>query len=253
MDISPCIWSLAKLQQVNISRCSFFEQKVLEEDSKLEYLRILRWVRFTYSEDTKEFFQRFPNLRSLNFIFNEPRKCPAEKIRFPRLDVLNELEEVTTYFRCGQSGKHTHQWDFHLPSSLKKLVLSYFHLSSHVLSRIARSLPNLQDLHLELASIQGGEWNMEQVIFQNLKSLTLYKMSFSEWQVNGEESFPVLEELQMEYCDELKEIPDSLGNIASLKSISLWNNYQLKDSAIKIKEYVEEMTGEDKLELIGVF
>ncbi|XP_075084745.1 putative late blight resistance protein homolog R1B-23 [Nicotiana tabacum] len=168
--LSPSNWSLAKLRHVRTDRCSVFdpyinEQTVLEEDSKLENLRILYHLQFSHSEDTEDILKRFPNLRSLGFkIFEEP-------------------------------------------------------------------------------------WNLEQVIFENLKSLTLYKMSFSEWKVNGEESFSVLEELCIQSCRQLMEIPDSFGDIASLKSISLWGKHQLKDSALKIKEYVAEMTGEDKLEV----
>ncbi|KAM3235051.1 hypothetical protein P3L10_015087 [Capsicum annuum] len=73
-------------------------------------------------------------------------------------------------------------------------------------------------------------------------------MSFSEWQVIADESFPVLEELYIK-CDKLIEIPESFGDIASLKLIKVYGSPQLKESALNIKEYVEEITGEDKLEV----
>ncbi|KAF3618373.1 putative late blight resistance protein R1-A-like isoform 2 [Capsicum annuum] len=173
----------------------------------------------------------------------------AEQIYFPRLDVLNKLERVYAQFECC-ADTHVHQFDFHFPSSLREVNFNGLDLASDEMSRTGRSLPNLQKLVLSSASIQGGkEWKMEQVTFHNLKSLELFRVSFSEWQVTADESFPVLEELEITYCTKLIEIPESFGDIASLKFISVWLSPQLKKSALKIKEYVEEMTGEDKLEV----
>lgn len=222
---------------------------MLEEELKLENLRILHKPAIFCLEDRKEIFKRFPNLRNLKFSITIPRNFRSdaidEEICFPRLDVLNELEEVSAYFSV--KWHNAHQWDFHFPLSLKKLELRRFDLTSDSLSRIAR-LPNLQKLCLHSLTIQGKEWNAEEVTFHSLKSLKLAWVSFSEWQV-GEESFPVLEELQLRHCTELTEIPDSFGDIPSLKSIALDSNPQLEDSALRIKEYVSEMTGKDKLEL----
>ncbi|PHT31831.1 hypothetical protein CQW23_28168 [Capsicum baccatum] len=76
----------------------------------------------------------------------------------------------------------------------------------------------------------------------------MWAVYFPEWQV-GEESFLVLEELQMHWCNKLMEIPETFGDITSLKSIQLHGCPQLENSALRIKEYVAEMTGEeDKLE-----
>ncbi|KAM3236325.1 hypothetical protein P3L10_016362 [Capsicum annuum] len=177
-------------------------------------------------------------------------ECSApEQIYFPRLDVLDKLEMVSASFKY-RGRTHVHQFDFHFPSSLKVVYLVGFHLASDELSRIGRSLPNLQKLRLYGASIEGGkEWNMEQVTFHNLKSLQLVYMFFSEWQVIADESFPMLEKLYIPYCTEFIEIPESFGDIASLKLISMSNSPQLEESTLKINEYVEEMTGEDKLEV----
>ncbi|KAM3236125.1 hypothetical protein P3L10_016162 [Capsicum annuum] len=229
LALSPTIWSLAKLRYVDIvSTCSVFDSDI-DKPTKL-----------------REYFQKVSSLQTLGFHMD----CSvAEQIYFPRLDVLNKLERVYAQFECC-ADTHVHQFDFHFPSSLREVNFNGLDLASDEMSRTGRSLPNLQKLVLSSASIQGGkEWKMEQVTFHNLKSLELFRVSFSEWQVTADESFPVLEELEITYCTKLIEIPESFGDIASLKFISVWLSPQLKKSALKIKEYVEEMTGEDKLEV----
>uniref|UniRef100_M0ZR33 NBS-LRR resistance protein n=1 Tax=Solanum tuberosum TaxID=4113 RepID=M0ZR33_SOLTU len=85
--------------------------------------------------------------------------------------------------------------------------LQWLSLTCNTLSRIGR-LPNLEELILEDTIIEEGkEWNMEDVTFQNLKSLKLDGMRFSEWKVDAEKSFPVLEMLDITTYDKLMEHP----------------------------------------------
>ncbi|PHT61197.1 hypothetical protein T459_34954 [Capsicum annuum] len=216
----------------------------IDKPTKLENLTTLMLLKLSCSVDSGDIFKRFPNLRILRF------RIDCTSVYFPRLDVLNKLERVYAEFECFERTR-VHQFDFHFPSNLKKVCLDGFNLTSDALSGIGRSLPNLQMLILFKGSIQGGkEWKMEQVTFHNLKSLQVYEVSFSEWLVTADESFPLLEILEIIHCNELIEIPESFGDIASLKSIRVWGSPQLKESAHKIKEYVEEMMGEDKLEFV---
>ncbi|PHT44864.1 hypothetical protein CQW23_14022 [Capsicum baccatum] len=90
----------------------------------------------------------------------------------------------------------------------------------------------------------------EEDTFENLNFLCLEEVTLSKWEF-GEESFPVLEKLQLWECHKLVEIPPNFGDIGSLKIIELVEGPQLEDSARRIKEYVEEMTGEDKLQILG--
>ncbi|XP_049354805.1 putative late blight resistance protein homolog R1A-3 [Solanum verrucosum] len=242
MVLSPCFWSLAKLRDVQMKWGALFEPTVLDEDSRLENLRTLSKLHLPGLEDTEDIiFKRFPNLQNLEVCIGQLKG----KICFPKLDVLNELEELRLYSIRNSFHEYTHGF----PLSLKKMRLQWLALTSDSLSRIAR-LPNLQELSLEDATIEEGkEWNMEDVTFQNLKYLTLVRVKFSEWQVDAEKSFPVLEELYIRRCDELMDIPDSFGDIASLELIKVRFCPQLIESTINIKEYVEEMTGEDKLDV----
>ncbi|KAL3338057.1 hypothetical protein AABB24_030308 [Solanum stoloniferum] len=244
-SLSPCFWSLAKLRDVRMNHSLF--DPFINETTVLENLTTLYELYLPGSEDTEDIiFKRFPNLQNLRVSLIPQPDCSEGKIYFPRLDVLNKLEELHLYASSWDSfGECTHA----LPLSLKTLKLRGLALTYDTLSRIAR-LPNLEELSLEDATIEEGkELKMEDVTFQNLKSLTLLKVSFSEWQVDAEKSFPVLEKLYILCCLELMDIPASFGDIASLELIKVWLSPELKGLVFDIKEYVEEMTGEDKLDV----
>ncbi|KAK6790237.1 hypothetical protein RDI58_014037 [Solanum bulbocastanum] len=245
---SPSFWSLAKLRDVRMHICALFDPYINEPtvlDSRLENLTTLHELYILGSEDTEDtIFKRFPNLQNLSVSIVHQPDCSEGKIYFPRLDVFNKLEELhlSAFSWCS-----FHEYTHGFPSTLKKMRLQWVALTSDTLSRIAR-LPNLEELILDDTIIdEGKEWNMEDVTFHNLKYLTLVRVKFSEWQVDAEKSFPVLEKLDVSSCDELMDIPDSIGDIASLELIIVWYSPQLEESIFNIKEYVEEMTGEDKL------
>ncbi|PHU13483.1 hypothetical protein BC332_14688 [Capsicum chinense] len=89
----------------------------------------------------------------------------------------------------------------------------------------------------------------EEDTFENLKYLNLTEVTLAKWEV-GEESFPVIEKLVLRKCHMLEEIPPSFGDICLLKIIKLVKSPQLEDFAKKIKQYVEDMGG-DELQVLG--
>ncbi|PHT78166.1 hypothetical protein T459_16218 [Capsicum annuum] len=189
----------------------------------------------------------FPNLQELSFILKDSWNYTTEQNWFPKLDFLTELELLNVELERSNTNW---SWNFHFPSNLKILGLHDFHLTSDSLSTIAR-LHYLEQLTLIRPIIQGEEWNMgEEDTFQKLKYLMLEELTLAKWEI-GEEFFPVLEKLELWRCHKLEEIPSSFGDIYSLKSIKLIESPQLEDSALKIKQDVEEMTGEDKLQILG--
>ncbi|XP_049387416.1 putative late blight resistance protein homolog R1B-14 [Solanum stenotomum] len=257
----PRIWDLVKLRGLFVSNCSFFdmdadESILIAEDTKLEKLKILGQLILSYSKDTEDIFKRFPNLQLLQLDVKESWDYSTEQHWFPKLDFLTELEEVIVGFESsntndsGSSAAINRPWNFYFPLNLKKLSLGGFPLTSNSLSTIAR-LPNLEELYLYRTIIHGEEWNMgEEDTFENLKYLKFHEMTLSKWEV-GEESFPSLEKLKLQGCHELEEIPPILGDISSLKIIKLVESPQLEDSALKIKEYAEDMRGGDELQVVG--
>ncbi|CAN4101955.1 unnamed protein product [Withania somnifera] len=258
----PRIWDLVKLRVLVVVSCSFFnidkdEQMPITEDSKLENLRVLKELVLSYSKNTEDIFKRFPNLQRLQFVLKESWDYSTGRYWFPKLDFLTELEflrvnkyESSNTNDSGPSVEINRTWDFHFPSNLKILQLSEFLLTSNSLSTIGR-LPNLEELFFKRTTIQGKEWNMvEEDTFEKLKYLYLAEMNLIKWEV-GEECFPMLEKLELCKCHKLKEIPARFGDICSLKIIQLVESPQLEDSAKIIKEYVEEMMGENTFQILG--
>ncbi|XP_070024582.1 putative late blight resistance protein homolog R1A-3 [Nicotiana sylvestris] len=256
----PTIWNLVKLRVLDIDDCAFFdldtdEPILVVEDSKLEKLRGLSGLKLSYSKDTEDIFKRFPNLQELSFNLKESWDCSTERYWFPKLDFLNELEHLNATFESSNTNDSAPSvatnrlWDFFFPSSLKILCLFEFPLTSDSLSTIGR-LPKLEDLYLVDTIIEGEEWNLgEEDTFQKLKCLYLDRVNLSKWEVR-EESFPVLEKLELWECRKLEEIPRSFGDICSLKSIELGKSPQLEASALKIKQEVEDMMGKDRIQVV---
>ncbi|PHT44456.1 hypothetical protein CQW23_13614 [Capsicum baccatum] len=257
----PSIWDIVKLRLLSISACSFFdlhtdEPILIAEDSKLENLRELGKLMLSYSKETEHVFIRFPNLQMLKLVLKGSWDYSTERYWFPKLDFLTELEFLKVEFETSNTNDSGHSlatnwsWDFHFPSNLKLLSLWKFPLTSDSLSTIAR-LSNLEKLFLFRTIMQGEEWNMgEEDTFENLKYLCLEEVSLAKWEF-GEESFPVLEKLALWRCHKLTEIPPNFGDIGSFKIIQLGWSPQLEDSALEIKQYVEDITGEDKLQILG--
>ncbi|PHT61490.1 hypothetical protein T459_34664 [Capsicum annuum] len=91
----------------------------------------------------------------------------------------------------------------------------------------------------------------EEDTFVNLKYLGLNDETLAKWEF-AEESFPVLEKLALWECRKLTKIPPNFGDIDSLKIIELFESPQLEDSAVEIKQYVEDITGVDKLQILDL-
>uniref|UniRef100_K4CU35 NB-ARC domain-containing protein n=1 Tax=Solanum lycopersicum TaxID=4081 RepID=K4CU35_SOLLC len=121
-----------------------------------------------------------------------------------------------------------------LPVSLLNEIGMLVHLKYLIIQTNAKDLPpSFSNL-----------CNLEILVVNNLERSCMV-LSPCFWK----KCFPMLEKLDISRCYELMDIPDSFGDIASLKFINVPYNPQFIESIFSIKEYVEEMTGEDKLEL----
>ncbi|CAN7079832.1 unnamed protein product [Brassica oleracea var. botrytis] len=88
------------------------------------------------------------------------------------------------------------------------------------------SLPNLKRIRLEKISI-----NLPDILLSplgSLEKLSLFMCSFSEVSYNIEEitipeALPSLQEIDINYCYDLEELPDWVSEVVSLKKISITN------------------------------
>ncbi|KAH0723748.1 hypothetical protein KY289_006792 [Solanum tuberosum] len=263
MVLLPRILKLSKLKHVKIHKSSFFEEeeeeeedadniqsRILEgENSKLEDLTTLSHVDISYSEGTNDALEKFPNLQHLHCTIVEPQYPPTHSDWFPKLDVLNKLESFIAIYRFYEYSVLIRQPnEYHFPSSLKELRLADFLVTPVLLSAIA-ALPQLEILEIMCSRFVEDKWDASEDIYQSLKTLSLRRVKLSEWKVDRE-TFPNLEELIVEDCYELTEIPCAFADIDTLKSIHLSNiEPELVYSALEIKKQIVEIAGEDRLQV----
>ncbi|XP_049386254.1 putative late blight resistance protein homolog R1B-16 [Solanum stenotomum] len=233
-------WEMEKLRHVEIG-AEFDKQGLFEGSSKLENLRILKNIVGFPIDRVDVLSRRCPNLQQLLIEFDGDS---ADSFHLT-LENLTQLQILDISFK----GPHIVS-GLQLPSTLNKLVLRRTGIGN-LISFIA-GLPNLEYLQLHNQDhVQIRDWCLGDITFHNLKFLKLAWLEISRWNAS-EESFPQLETLVMERCDDLKEIPRSFADIPTLKQIKLirCENKSLEDSALWIKKDVEENQGNDRIDLI---
>ncbi|KAG5588695.1 hypothetical protein H5410_049129 [Solanum commersonii] len=234
-------WEMEKLRHVEIRKAEFDKQGLFEGSSKLENLRILKNIIGFPIDRVDVLSRRCPNLQQLLIEFDGHS---ADSFHLT-LENLTQLQILDLSFK----GPHIVS-GLQLPSTLNKLVLRRTGIGN-LISFIA-GLPSLEYLQLHNQDrVQIRDWCLGDITFHNLKFLKLAWLEISRWNAS-EESFPLLETLVMEECDDLEEIPLSFADIPTLKQIKLvrCENKSLEDSAVRIKKDVEENEGNDRIDLI---
>lgn len=109
-------------------------------------------------------------------------------------------------------------------------------------------LPNLEVLKTQRA-FHGKRWILnEDVEFPKLKYLRLLLENFESWEASSD-NFPMLEQLILRSVKELEEIPQSIGEIMTLKFVLIeYCSSAVETSANKIKQE-QESWGNYELQL----
>ncbi|PHT33617.1 hypothetical protein CQW23_25417 [Capsicum baccatum] len=239
-------WKFEKLRHVDINNGVFDlennKQRIFEESSILENLRVLRKVYFQtdQSDSVDVLLRRCPNLQELDISIganeNSAEFCP-------KLECLTQLQIFRLSFQWPQIVS-----ELHLPSNLMKLVLEKTHIESAI--SIVGELLCLEYLQLRSPYFsRSKEWCLRDITSHKLKFLKLVGLCISRWDAL-EESFPKLETPVIKGCYKLEEIPLSFADIPTLKQIKLinCNNKSLEASAVKIKEEVADIEGCDRID-----
>ncbi|KZV56488.1 hypothetical protein F511_22296 [Dorcoceras hygrometricum] len=209
-------------------RRDIFELKNLQTLSKVRNFRC-----------TNEVLRRTPNLKKLAISYRRI----SGGFGWDYYEVYNlahlcnlELFILTSWEKLPQN--------FGFPRSLKKLTLEYCKVSWEYLT-VVGSLPHLEALNLMGNAVVGREWNPVEGQFLKLKSLRIFRTDLEEW-VADSSHFPRLEKLQLDELYNLKEIPYGIGEIGTLRSISLSRcSSSANASAEKIQEEQQQLGNSD--------
>ncbi|KAI7995957.1 hypothetical protein LOK49_LG11G00274 [Camellia lanceoleosa] len=110
-------------------------------------------------------------------------------------------------------------------------------------------LPNLELLKLESEACWEQQWATTDGGFPRLKFLKLKYLNAERW-ITCNSHFPSLHHLLLQSCNNLGEIPSSLGDILTLQMITVaFCRPSIVESARKIKEE-QESNGNNWLEVL---
>nr|XP_009777063.1 PREDICTED: putative late blight resistance protein homolog R1B-23 isoform X2 [Nicotiana sylvestris] len=239
ISLSDTIWKMVKLRHLHIYDRAFFTlnsgQEFSNSPSTMVNLQTVSSACFPCVDNADKILEKTPNLRKL--------RCEVSKFdgSFTAFSNLTKLETL----KISSGTKLTLIDHLKFPSSLKKLILSNFHIH---LTEVA-TLPKLEVLKLLGVTISSNVWEVNDEKFPQLKFLKLENPSFSEWNAS-DDAFPCLEHLVLKKCRYLKEIPSRFGDASSLKSVEIIScNEELVKSAEAVREELEGMSGTSGFEL----
>ncbi|XP_073036469.1 LOW QUALITY PROTEIN: late blight resistance protein R1-A-like [Primulina eburnea] len=229
------IWEMPQLRHLKMEQGHFYLPDPPSTNSKngrrdilvmknLQTLCTIRNFRLT-----DEVVHRMPNLKKLGITYRQFTSGFGDYYEVYNLVHLRNLESLLL-----NSYKNVLR-NLCFPQSLKKLTLKICRVPWEDLT-VVGSLPHLEVLNLIGDAVRGREWNPVEGEFLELKSLRISYTNLVEWTADSSH-FPRLEKLILEYLEFLKEIPEGIGEIPTLRSILLsYCSDSANSSAEKIQE-----------------
>ncbi|XP_057801612.1 putative late blight resistance protein homolog R1C-3 isoform X1 [Salvia miltiorrhiza] len=227
------IWKMHQLKHVDVGGVMYLPDPPSgDSDVMMENLETLKGVRdFNLNE---EVVKRIPNIKKLSITYKD--KLILDRVKcLSYLQCLSKLESLTCFI---DDGCDEYLQSISFPHSLKKLYLKCgnFHLEE-IMEKIA-SLPLLEKLELRYGQFATRSWEIVEGQFPCLKYLKLWGCEDMEcWTLEGS-CLPRLEQLILFVMDSFEEFPSEIGEIATLKSIGLWDCSE--SMAVSLKKIVEE-------------
>ncbi|KAL0341481.1 UNVERIFIED_CONTAM: Disease resistance protein RPP13 [Sesamum calycinum] len=236
------IWEMPQLRHIIIRSGMLLDPKETEDPIILENLQTLS---FLYDfKCTKDVLQRIPNLRKLKICYFKNVEDWSSYCLF-NIVHLHKLESLFVIARDLQVK------DIAFPTSLKKLFLCECKIPWEDMTIIG-SLPNLEVLILYHDAFKGSEWNPDEGQFPRLKVLSITDSKLACWRAENIH-FPNLESLSLQNMPALEEIPFSIGDIATLCLIRV---YECQNSVVdSAKQILEEQrsNGNEDLQVLFDF
>ncbi|KAL8538104.1 hypothetical protein ACS0TY_000164 [Phlomoides rotata] len=218
-----------------------------EHNLVLENLQTLSWImNFKCSE---EVVKRIPNLKKLKVKYNISELDDSEvmpNICLNNLDRLQKLESLNLNIGDNCDVEKIMRNSVSFPHSLKKLILSGTQLNWEEVTMRIGSLPLLQFLILDWDACVGDTWKTIEGQFCSLRCLKIKSCEELKYWETDSSYFPRLEILHLDGLTNLEEIPSSIGDIPTLKSIQLkYCSKSAEVSAKRIREEQKENGNED--------
>ncbi|XP_019180592.1 PREDICTED: putative late blight resistance protein homolog R1B-16 [Ipomoea nil] len=245
LHLPKYFWNLKSLRHMIIHHydcdsCPTKRTPVIETNSGLQVLDL----KTCLSTRDEHLLRKLPHLKYLSCLVS-----PTSS--FPEIDILHHLESLWLYNNCYRD-PHNHVNPHFLndlklskfPSSIREINLVGITLSVSAISIIAQ-LSNLEALILRCCKFEGLEWDVdEETQFHKLKYLQLDHLDIRIWNICSEESFPCLEQVILDYCVELREVPYRLVDILTLKLLSVRSCHNTESSVKKIEEDARDIGNE---------
>ncbi|KAL8052295.1 hypothetical protein ABFX02_06G201811 [Erythranthe guttata] len=184
----------------------------------------LRHVYFNFSaspnpEDAPIIIKMIPNIKKLGiYYYSEDRNKIGQLENLVHLQQLETLKLTVIKGLCSSPA---------FPRTMKKLNFG----------RNVGLLPNLQVLKLRDASFGRRKWETREGEFPVLQYLLIERANLKEWIIESSSHFPSLKCLVLHCCRHLLEIPEGIGEIATLELIDIaGSNRSLTASAKRIRD-----------------
>ncbi|XP_015162723.1 putative late blight resistance protein homolog R1A-4 [Solanum tuberosum] len=240
------IWTMSEIKHVIIEQMDMPNPLSIEEQQPL-FLNNLQTLALDSSPFLAEILKRTPNVDKLKIraanTHNEWSDFVDCLINLQRLEKLSITATEDNSPRILSSA-------FCAPN-LKHLRLAETSLPWEDMAVLA-NLPNLEVLKADHA-FTGTDWDLnEDVVFQKLKYLRIKRADDLEMWEAASDSFPMLEQLVLQHLEELEDIPQSFGEIMTLKLVQVkYCSPTVDDSARNILED-QQSWGNYELQIIIV-
>ncbi|XP_049414366.1 putative late blight resistance protein homolog R1B-16 [Solanum stenotomum] len=225
------IWTMSEIKHVDITDVDMPNPPLGEQPL---FLNNLHTLAVKASAVVLKILRSFPNLNKLKI--NDVRSTEWNAF----LDCLLVLEGLVTLNIQAAASLNSPFFlskDIFLPN-LAKLSLNSTFFPWEDMAVLAK-LPNLEVLKADNA-FWGTDWKLdEDVVFPELKYLGVHHGNLEIWEATSD-NFPMLEELNLSWLHFLEEIPESIGEIMTLRSIEIKDcNSAVITSAEQIRENQE--------------
>ncbi|KAL0440927.1 UNVERIFIED_CONTAM: putative late blight resistance proteinR1A-10 [Sesamum radiatum] len=236
LEIKADIWKMIQLRHLKTNACTTLPKpgKSSKEGEKLRTLGTI-----SPQSCTEEVFERARSLKKLGIRGRLALLIDGKNGSFDSLGKVENLEKLKLLNDVFPSPPSEGQLrglppPYKFPKKLKSLTLADTFLDWSNMS-ILGLLENLEVLKLKDKSFMGKCWEAADGGFRRLEVLHIGRTDLVFW-IASAHHFPRLRRLELQNCEELKEVPIGLADIENFQVLDLYRTKFAAASAKKIGE-----------------